>query len=239
MPKNIIVFFLGLMIFFGVAENVNADYILSTTDLLLPLGNFGNNLVDREISQSFTTGSAGTIQGISIGLRDLNTVPGGDSFQIKIVADNGGVPSFGTLQDQTPLNSSLPNGCALYNFSLIGSLELSATTTYWITSRPLQDYSVNSYQACGSPTNVYSGGGVSVYDFQNDIWTASTSDMALSFYVDVANEPPVQPPTPPIPSIPSAPLATSTVDQVQDNYFFGNLLFLIAFFATVFIFKPS
>lgn len=158
----------------GITEDIQARSLVCNQDQIV-----GKSDPKIDYAQSFIPSVTGPMAKVSVYLKKVGN-PG--SREIKIVADNGGVPGDSDIGEGT-LNKNLVGTSYSWVDVVFEDIPtLTAGQTYWIVLDAKRDNS--KYWVWCSDGNNGFGNGVASYskDWKDDTWTQITGDLAFKTY---------------------------------------------------------
>jgi len=195
---------------------VYADYTIDLGEVNGDAGGWGATF-RPEAAQTFTTVGAGDL--VSFGVSFYTSNGASDDPVFRIRTASGDEPTGSDLAVKTYTGSVGTAACAITTITLDTPLPVSAATEYAIIfDRSGADSDTEFYSTCQDTDNVYAGGLWTEYD--GATWTprnGGANDALRDIFI--STEPATTTPT---------GGATSTVEQTQQNLFYGYALFLLS-----------
>lgn len=218
---------IGVLVFASAvsAPSAHADYVINTLGTSNANTQWGSAIVTR-IAQSLTT-----VNGTDVltNVATYATVNGGagQSYYLTLEADAAGVPSGTPLDTSTTVSNA--NSCstaATTTFS--GSVALAGSMKYWLVFHGVSAPDAVNYNGGCGDTDSYAGG-TQLRDVGG--WSDQSIDEKLVAYFVTPGGGGGGGST--------ATATTTAVDNPTQDYFMGVMMFYMAAFFIVFIFKRS
>jgi len=156
----------------SIVEDTNIQQLVCNADEQV-----GKSNPNVDYAQSFTTGtSTASIARVSLYLKKVGNP---NSREIKIVADNGGIPDTNTLAEGQVSKDLVGTSYGWVDVVLDNPLSLSPNTKYWIVF-DAQKFNTKYWLWCKDVADSYSSGSAKYStDWDNGSWSNVSGDMAF------------------------------------------------------------
>lgn len=218
--------FVAFMLGLGWAASVFADYSIEVNNDGATTFTFGNDEY-RYDAQSFTTEGTEPISSVEANVYKVGSPI--DGMEWALQSDDGGEPD-GVDIVVSGSETITPTACGTpTTFEFTDAPALDDATTYWLVLRRTGDFDEggNIYGVCQDTADPYAGG-FEAYYHSGSLWTPrSGRDVRMTIYFVEGGGGGGETAT-----------ATSTViNNPNQDFFNGVLLFLVSFFGTVWLFR--